>query len=835
MEAIMKKIMIIFIILIMLFEFSCSSNICYAIEPPSAETANELTSLMGGITAFVLWIPRIMAVTLSSAFVDIMTEGLAEQCGISDAAIFAGTEGDMATPFDVFFNKYTLLSVDFFDIDATGTNPINKIRVGVAQWYYAMRSISSIILLCVFVYVGIRMAISTVADEKAKYSKMLVDWVCSLFLIFLLQYIMIFTISANDVIVNFLRDVEYTDIKESINKIADMATKGTTIVSLVATFVYCMISFQTISFIITYIQRMLKVGFLIIIAPLISLTYSIDKMGDGKAQALGTWLKEFVYTILIQPFHCIMYLAFVNVAISLLNVPAPNIFYTIGNLFSTGQDSFNQLSNGFLVILCLKFINDGETAIRKIFNFQDDSSLTSMAAGAALGLAALTNAKKIGGTAAKGLNKFKGVKRITSAIKNDLKKFDIIGRLQNSKHFSKLGDALAVARDKGKEVKEAVKETKSKLDPMIERAKQIANKVKDNKVIKGCKGFYDKHGKKIVKFTGKVYRKSLPVALGMMGAAMSYATGSSGAMQAIGVGSGLNKASEEFFENSSGTLKNYKSDVNNKYVDSLRRRQDENSRNKLAQVLEARNMSLTDKEIAERCEDMWKAYRTLNAPDLKVGDSIVVNGQQRKVNEADVKKQQEDKEEAKKILPKALGGNPEDEALTEAIFERSKSITEEGRELFRKEELSADNISGLTLLKHGKSDIDKQKNEILAKIAIFKAKKNTRNGNNNEQTNHISDEDMESADAAMKAMTLAIDRNVIGGGGSVDMADLIKKHMGIESDSSEAYQAIAKSLYDYQDMKLAAEAEGIDKKASAAGIEQDELDRRAYRRTTTSM
>ena len=31
------------------------------------------------------------------------------------------------------------------------------------------------------------------------------------------------------------------------------------------------------------------------ISPLISITYSIDKIGDGKSQALNTWLKEFIY------------------------------------------------------------------------------------------------------------------------------------------------------------------------------------------------------------------------------------------------------------------------------------------------------------------------------------------------------------------------------------------------------------------------------------------------------------------------------------------------------------------------------------------------------------
>jgi len=63
---------------------------------------------------------------------------------------------------------------------------------------------------------------------------------------------------------------------------------------------------------------MMTIAFLIIIAPLVTVTYSIDKIGDGKSQALNAWLKEFSYTVLIQPFHCITYLALGSIGTQLL-------------------------------------------------------------------------------------------------------------------------------------------------------------------------------------------------------------------------------------------------------------------------------------------------------------------------------------------------------------------------------------------------------------------------------------------------------------------------------------------------------------------------------------
>ena len=43
------------------------------------------------------------------------------------------------------------------------------IRKNIAIWYYALRNLAIGILLAILIYVGIRMAISTVASDEAKY------------------------------------------------------------------------------------------------------------------------------------------------------------------------------------------------------------------------------------------------------------------------------------------------------------------------------------------------------------------------------------------------------------------------------------------------------------------------------------------------------------------------------------------------------------------------------------------------------------------------------------------------------------------------------------------
>ena len=69
-----------------------------------------------------------------------------------------------------------------------------------------------------------------------------------------------------------------------------------------------------IKFFLTYIKRMFTIFFLVVISPLITVTYPIDKLGNGKAEAFEMWYKELVLNVIIQPIHAIIYLIFIYTA-----------------------------------------------------------------------------------------------------------------------------------------------------------------------------------------------------------------------------------------------------------------------------------------------------------------------------------------------------------------------------------------------------------------------------------------------------------------------------------------------------------------------------------------
>lgn len=70
-------------------------------------------------------------------------------------------------------------------------------------------------------------------------------------------------------------------------------------------------------------------AFLTLIAPMVALTYPIDKVSDGKAQAFNMWLKEFTYNALIQPIHLLLYKILLGSAI---DIAADNPLYAIAAL-----------------------------------------------------------------------------------------------------------------------------------------------------------------------------------------------------------------------------------------------------------------------------------------------------------------------------------------------------------------------------------------------------------------------------------------------------------------------------------------------------------------------
>lgn len=256
------------------------------------------------------------------------------------------------------FNRVALLNINYFhegnykvgDLEITESTTNKALKEGIAKMYYACRVIALSIGMVVLIYIGIRMAISTVASDQAKYKKMLVSWVESIILIFAMPYIMSVFFWFGEFLTGLFYNMEQTILgsaagggnvgtfnvfEETVrNNSIGMTISLAGLTLMMYSIIYWCMLFLIFKFLWTYMKRLLMVGFLIIVSPLITITYAIDKVGDGKAQAFSIWMKEFVMNVLIQPLHALIYMVFVLTA---NQIAATSPIIALALLFSLGQ------------------------------------------------------------------------------------------------------------------------------------------------------------------------------------------------------------------------------------------------------------------------------------------------------------------------------------------------------------------------------------------------------------------------------------------------------------------------------------------------------------------
>ena len=579
-----KKLLIITIIMIILFESIFSTNISFAAEEELAitpEMINTINNLAGGLVSILFW--RYRATLVLACFViDALLNSVASQQGVDSSFGQGFVEGSMITPFDIFFNRYKMLDINVFDINGVKANSmIQKFRKSTAMWYYTMRTLAAAILLVILIYVGIRMLLASVAEERAKYKKMLFDWICSLLLLFLLQYMAIFIIYLNNAVVSALRSFVLNTNGGSISGISstmvDLGKKGALGIgmgSITAMLAFAALVITTVAFFIAYLNRMFKVAFLIMISPLITITYSIDKIGDGKAQALGNWLKQYLSTVIIQPFHCVIYISFVQTAFNIINASGTGYFDSL-----LGND-YNEIVNCFLALICLLFIFQCEGIVRNIFGIKEDKD-TSALAGVVLSMAALSKAKQVGGAARKGLNSVSSLqKKASEAFVRDNSK---LKKFLESNPNNKLARAAERFTATGIGINDRISNISSKVNRFTEHAKaftSLPGKKLSDWASKNSDRFVGKAvGKTISGFKHiNDLNKTMSVAA-TLGAITSLASGGS-VLEAAKAYDSISEGAKEFNTTSKESIADMNADLNEQMDDT----EYENKTNQLAEM-----------------------------------------------------------------------------------------------------------------------------------------------------------------------------------------------------------------------------------------------------------
>ena len=297
--------------------------------------------------------PNLEDVTVVKEYIDTFTG----KYGVPDIKL---------TPAEIFAGNIAAFDANFFKTDTdhdqelggSDKSIVEELRNTVAKWYVALRNIAIVGLLSALLYIGIRIVISSSAGDKAKYKQFFVDWVVALCLIFFLHYIMAFTMTMSETVTDVLagqttsqgrikqvniklvgkdEKTQYTDDGLSEGFSVYFSSNFTGVARIKADYadsalrmgysiLYIALTVYTVYFAFVYLKRLLMLAFFTMIAPLVALTYPLDKIRDGKAQAFNYWFKEYMFYALLQPMHMLLYTVFVS---SALSVAANNLLYAI--------------------------------------------------------------------------------------------------------------------------------------------------------------------------------------------------------------------------------------------------------------------------------------------------------------------------------------------------------------------------------------------------------------------------------------------------------------------------------------------------------------------------
>lgn len=251
-------------------------------------------------------------------------------------------DGDYQVP-NILYSPENIFSNKIAALDANYINPhsYNSVTEGgeadeslaaqiaptVATWYRALRNLAIVGLLSVLVYIGIRILIGTVS-EKAKYKERLFDWFVALCMVFFMHFIMAGIMMLAEKIIDLVGSAGNFGIIVSVD---DGAIFKTTFMGLIRfcaqsnswtetagySIMYLLLVGITIKYTYVYLKRALYLAFFTIIAPMVALTYPLDKIKDSQAQAFNMWIKEYFINAIIQPVHLLLYTVFVGSSMSL--------------------------------------------------------------------------------------------------------------------------------------------------------------------------------------------------------------------------------------------------------------------------------------------------------------------------------------------------------------------------------------------------------------------------------------------------------------------------------------------------------------------------------------
>lgn len=296
--------------------------------------------------------------------------------------------------------------------------PLIVIRNAIAAWYYVLRLLSIAAMLLALIAIGIKMAISTIASDKAVYKRMLVDWIVGMIIVFSIHYVMLFIIYINDI---FIENIEKATNKIHSAKVLQMAepldgnTDGVikksnsdleiniyemirtraydakASVGLTGMIMYMTLVYFAIRYSIVYAKRFFTVAILTLIGPPVGVAYALQRTLTGKSVSLKVWFTEYFTNVIIQTIHALIYGVFIGSALIL---------------------SLESIAGMIVALILMNYALKADKLFRRIFKIGSS--------GLSQGTAEAGSAENVKGLADRAMNAYLGFQPVKRMMGNTL-------------------------------------------------------------------------------------------------------------------------------------------------------------------------------------------------------------------------------------------------------------------------------------------------------------------------------------------------------------------------------------------------------------------------------
>lgn len=244
--------------------------------------------------------------------------------------------GERVTVESLFFNQVPITDVNFFNFETAGgyaliedgqETLLYNVRSTLAQWYFIIRNLCIGALLIILIYIGIRMAISSIAEQKAKYKQSLISWVTALGIVMFIHLFMYLILYLNDSLVGVIKDIG-AGIAQGIvgvnatelslyDAVRTKAYVFDFFEGTVGLIFYIILVYYLIRFFLIYVKRLVAVYILGLMGSFTGAKYAFDRATGRKSASLSKWIRDFSFNVLLQTIHALIYTMLMPMAFSL--------------------------------------------------------------------------------------------------------------------------------------------------------------------------------------------------------------------------------------------------------------------------------------------------------------------------------------------------------------------------------------------------------------------------------------------------------------------------------------------------------------------------------------